>query len=91
MFEEAFKLLRLQKDLGSTIIVFILEVINYLYSRYKKSLADYDTVRKTHPKDRDAAMKFKECDKICKLYTTCKDVAFVHSYLPNTRQAVLGG
>jgi len=39
---------------------------NMALGRYKKSLSDYDTVRKTNPKDRDAAMKFKECDKICK-------------------------
>lgn len=39
---------------------------NMALGRYKKSLADYDTVRRARPKDKDAQAKFKECDKIVK-------------------------
>ena len=39
---------------------------NMALGRYKKSLADYDTVRRARPKDKDAQVKFKECDKIVK-------------------------
>ena len=39
---------------------------NMALGRYKKSLVDYDTVRRALPKDRDAQIKFKECEKIVK-------------------------
>ena len=39
---------------------------NMALGRYRKSLADYETVKRARPNDKDAYGKHKECDKIVK-------------------------